>query len=613
MFFDRFRKAAYNASLGDILLKFYSAECVNHLYENYFLPEREKNSAPVKMKKSAAVEALVALSDAPVRLKEFCGRMPPELQKALQILVWVESFPLLELEKEIGSEIVRKREEKAPSSRPHYYADQQFDQLKIFELIVVGNMRDSWSYRGPTKERATAQLPPALRQFFKRGFPAPAHSELIGLEEWSGEGEFTRFYDARETLVEDFLALGDAFRRGSIKRNKNGMLSKSCLREFQELVPGKEFFAQNAPEELGTTRLRLLIEFFNRKGSPLLPPEDFSPPSLKMFLRGVAAEISQCGPFVIKELLAHLRSDRSGVNPKISKNQFGNLLSLFVNLPEGQWVSAKNLRDFRIYRGLDFDFFDASWYSASRVDLADDSRPSYYDARTRITSENAPDLLFAPMIHGMAFLLAALGFLEICYHVPEGQSKWRRENQNFLTPFDGLEAVRLTPVGRFAFNRSQELPLAVREQPKCHLHLHPERLLARASNLDPLTEKVLREFMEELAPGFYRLERKRFLAGCSLPKEILARVEDFKRRLPAELPDFWQAYLDALCREGLAFHAEGEYVIFSVSDSPELANLLSTDPELRKCCLRVEGRRVAIRSANLPEVRKRLLKAGFFV
>ena len=82
------------------------------------------------------------------------------------------------------------------------------------------------------------------------------------------------------------------------------------------------------------------------------------------------------------------------------------------------------------------------------------------------------------MIHVMAFLLASLGFLEIAYNAPDGHSKWRLDSQMFLTPFDGLEAVRLTPVGAFAFGHSKELPLTVSEQPKCQVHLHPDRLLA---------------------------------------------------------------------------------------------------------------------------------------
>ena len=95
--------------------------------------------------------------------------------------------------------------------------------------------------------------------------------------------------------------------------------------------------------------------------------------------------------------------------------------------------------------------------------------------------------------------------------------------------------------------------------------------------------------MEELEPGFYQLERKRFLMGCYLPQEILSRVEDSKRRLPAKLPPFCEDYLESLSQEGLALQGDGIYGIHSLSDSPELAHLFPTVPELRKCCLRVEG------------------------
>ena len=381
-------------------------------------------------------------------------------------------------------------------------------------------------------------------------------------------------------------------------------------------MPGAEFFplSDNFPEDLVALRLRLVLDFFNRKGNPLLPPEDLSTKSLSEFLYAVAAELANSMPFVLEELLPHIRPGYAGVDPLFVKAPFCRLLGLFSSLPDGQWVSAKNLVEFRLFQDLDLRFFSLRYYSPRRVIEVGNSRAAYYQRDTNsLSSKNVQALLFTPMIQGMAFLLASLGLLEICYNAPDNHSKWRLDNRPFLTPFDGLEAVRLTPIGAFAFGRSKELPLAVSEKPKCQVHLHAERLLARATLLDPLTEKVLREFMEELEPGFYRLERKRFLTGCNTPKEIDGRVEDFKRRLPADLPPFWQSYLEGLSREGLALQAENGYRIYSLGGSPELARLFSTDPELRKCALRVEGRRVAISNDDFPTVRKGLLKAGFFV
>jgi len=605
------------APMPELLEKLYSVGCVGTLYRDYLLPSRKNPGDIEKAKKSVMVAALVAMENDQPLLKAFCERMPPPLQKAIQILAWVESCLLVELEKEIGAEIVQITKGTPRPAGDYRNPDHKIEQVELFDLIVIGSMPQYWGYQEVTKSHATASLPRALRRFFKRGVPAPAHSGIIALEEWSGEGADTRIYNGAEFLAADLRGLGDGFRRGSIKRNKDGSLAKSCLRDFQKLVPGGEFFppTDGAPDDLDRVRLQLLVEFFNRKGKPLLPPESLTASSLAGFLRDVSKQLADSHAFVLDQILSHLRPDSPGANPEFLTGPFSRLLALFSELPDGRWVSAKNLLDFRLYREIDLKFFAVSRYSARRAreDVQSAQRYAYYIDRTRLSRDNAPDLLLAPMICGMAFFLAALGFLDVCYDRPYGHSKWRIDGKHYLTPFDGLEAVRLAPAGAFAFGLRNDLPLTVREQPKCEVRLHPERLLARATLLDPLTEKVLCEFMHELEPGFYRLDRKRFLAGCSGPKKIRERVEDFKRRLPAELPPFWENFLDGLTLEGLSLRSELNYTVYSLGDSAELAHLFSTDPELRGSCLRVEGRRVAIPDADFPNVRKRLLKAGFFV
>jgi len=601
------------APAADLLEKLYSVTCVNTLYRDYFLPVSGAHVRE-KAKKSVMVAELMAMKGSPETLEAFCQQMPPALQKALQILAWVESRPLVELEKEVGAEIVHI--ETGPPRRAGDYRamDEKVEMVELFDLIIIQNMRPYWSYGAVTKSNATALLPPALRNLFKRGLPAPAHSTIIALGEWSGLGRHTRFHDGGACLADDLGGLGDGFRRGNIKRNKDGSLSKSCLREFKKLVRGEEFFP-HAAQGLESVRLQLLLEFFNRKGKPLLPPENLTSASLAGFLHEVVKEVGVCHAFVLDEILSHIRPDAPGANPHFLKEPFARLVGLFSSLPEGSWVSARNLVDFPMYREIDLQYFAVRQYSARRVRKAASSERSYGYSHDRVnlSRDHAQDLLLAPMIFGMAFLLAALGFLEICYDAPEGHSTWHRDDLGYLTPFDGLEAVRLTPAGAFAFGRRKDLALTVHEQPKCEVLLHPDRLLARATLLDPLTEKLLREFMEELEPGFYRLDRKKFLSGCFSPEQIRERVKDFKRRIPAGLPPFWEAYLEGLTCEGPALRPDGKYTIFALGDSPDLARLFASDPELRTACLRVEGRRVAIPDGIFPDVRKRLLKAGFIV
>jgi hypothetical protein len=602
------------APVAEIFTKLYSVGCIGDLYQKYLVPVRG-GPAPQKLKKAAMVAELVALETDPTRLRAFCGRMPDVLQKALQILAWTESVPLLEFEKMLGTEILHIREVPRPAPGDFRHQPSAIEPVELFDLILIQETRHYWSYEKATKDHRFVSLPRSLRKFFKDGLPAPPHSEIVPLAEWPGGGGSARFHDGAEFLAEDLRGLGDGFRRGNINRNKDGSLAKSCLKGFRKLVPGGEFFPEST-DDPGFVRLRLLVEFFNRGGNPLLPPEDLSAASLAEFLRSVAEALPASQSFVLNEILTHLRPDSPSCDPGFSKAPFSRLLALFSGLPEGSWVSAQNLLDYRMYREVDILFFKTGRYTARNAQ--ETSRESsrdyyYYGNRKQISHDNAPDLLYAPMIRGMAFFLSALGILEICYGEPIASGKWRLCDKRYLTPFDGLQAVKLTPVGAFVFGFRKDFPMTVREQPKCEIHPHPDRLLMRATQPDPLTEKVLREFMEELGPGIYRLDRKRFLGGCGSPEEIRARVLDFKRRLPVTLPPFWEDHLAGLEREGLCLRQENYCTIYALGESPELARLFATDPELVQSCLRVEGRRVAIPSENFPAVRKRLLKAGYFV
>lgn len=604
----------FAAPVADVLERLYSVGCVAELYRNCYLPV-SKAPAPEKPKKSAMVAALAGLLADPDLLRGFCLRMPPVLQKALLILAWAESRPLIDFEKEIGTEIVQIVTGPPRRAGDYRSPDVKVEQVELFDLILIENLHPYWSSTGPSKTSATVRLPPAMRKFFKQGLPAPAHAEIIALEEWCGEGDSTNFYDAAGFLAEDLRGLGDGFRRGNIKRNKNGSLAKSCLNDFRKLVPGEEFFPESG-DDLSDLRLHLLVEFFNRNGNPLCPPENLTAESLAGFLRDTSAALVESESFVVREILRHLRPDSPGADPGFQKNPFCRLLALFSGLPEGRWVTAENLVAFRMYRELDLMFFNARKYSARQIRKAGTEQQYYYHHhgnRNWISTTNERELVIDPMIRGMAFLLAALGMLEICYNEPAGHSEWQLTERHYLTPFDGLEAVRLTPIGAFAFGHRKDLALAVHEKPKCEVHPHPDRLLVRATLPDPLTQKVLREFMEEIGPGLYRLDRTRFLRGCWNPDGIRARVEDFKRRFPAALPPFWEEYLEGLTREGLALRPELHCTIYALGDSPELARLFAADPELRDSCLRVEGRRVAIPNDEFPTVRKRLLKAGYYV
>ncbi len=617
MIFEDTQTARWSAPVEDILEEFYSAECLNDLYQNYLAPPGRDGFVTPRIKKSVAAAAVLDLGNSPVKFEAFLDRMPPALRQALQILTWTDHVGLVDLEKQLGVEVLHIVKRDPNDRSPRTYRDPGYNQDAVFELVVISQLRGYWSSSIISKSRCRVHLPPSLRKFFKKVMPPPAHYELVGLAEWPGQGDGTFFFNAEDTLAEDLVAIGDTFRRGKIKRNQNGMLAKTFFRDFSKMHAFRDFLSppQGQSADLSQTRLSLLAEFFNRKGKPLLPPEDISAASMPGFLRKLADEICACGEFVIENLIPYVRPDFTSWKLKIEKASFGHLIELFTALPENGWVSAQNLLDYPKYRDQDLKFFPLRHYSARHVLERDKGKENYYyrNDRTNFSEENSDSLVFAPVIQGMAFFLATLGIVEIAYQTPDERSHWHHKDRKFLTPFDGLEAVRLTPTGAYAFKRSNTFKLKVADQTKCRIHAYPERLLIRVSDLDPITRKVLVEFMVELEPGFYRLESKRFLQGCNSPEAIRARVADFKRRLPVELPQFWIDYLEQLISRDLLLPEEGDYTIYSLAESPELQRLFVSNSELKKHAFRVEGHRIAIREHDLAAVRKILLKKGHYV
>jgi len=59
-----------------------------------------------------------------------------------------------------------------------------------------------------------------------------------------------------------------------------------------------------------------------------------------------------------------------------------------------------------------------------------------------------------PLLHGIMFLLSALGLLEIAYGLPEN-SIITQELKDYLSVYDGLTHIKLTPLGAFVFGRSE--------------------------------------------------------------------------------------------------------------------------------------------------------------
>jgi hypothetical protein len=214
------------------------------------------------------------------------------------------------------------------------------------------------------------------------------------------------------------------------------------------------------------------------------------------------------------------------------------------------------------------------------------------------------------LLKGYAFLLAAFGLAEIAYVSP-AHDTYRRPKKEYLTPYDGLRFVRLTPLGEYVFRQRTTYELAAVAPTRSPIILDEARLLATCRDADPLTELALGQFLEKLVPGRYRMTPKSFLGGCGSRADIEERIRLFRRVVSATPPAIWERFFERTLARIAPLNLEPEHIVLKISDDEEIRRLFASDPVLREIALKVEGRRIAVRQTDLKKLAKRLEQFGY--
>ena len=602
--------------LPDLLEKFYSAAVLKQFAELTLYPLFPDLRSMEKPRKADLIGAILSLGKDRKKLKELISSFSPELFKTIETLLWRGWMGLEELEELLGFPISRKH----PNYNRLRYGDLPFQLLPGFELIALGEV-DGYYYYGrnlnsdPQKARYQVVLPPAMVRLLKPGFPKPKHYDWVPVTFKQELPSEAAQYSAESTIAEDLSLVGDYLRRGNLKLTKAGKLTAASLRSIRELTTGGEFFPDSKhSKKLPALRHTLLLQsILNVDDSlvKLLAEEPF--PARKVF-RKLVPELLHNKGIVQELLLPHVKPSSPHFEGKTSPAALEQLRELFSTLPEGQWVTSGNLIQLPFYRDYDLLFLDP-YYHRFRPGPDSPGRRSgrYYGNAIDLENDLVPEVLQVPLLLGTAFLLAVFGILEVTYVPPPEHPRWRLPGESFLSPFDGLIALKLTSLGAYAFGQTRQLSIEVPEKRAARVHLHPERLLATCKDGDPLTLAAMDEFMEKLAPGLYRLTPDKLLAGCQSKADLSERIKAFRKRIPAEVPEFWAAAFRHYLEAPPPLEREMSYEIFRIPGSSDLRQLFATDPVLRKIGLKVEGWRIAATEGDLKRIRERLASLGYLL
>lgn len=590
---------AFYGDLEEVLAKALSAAEIRAIYESFFY--KVKKETPRKLVKADMVDAFLNLEQSEEDLQLFVDTLPKRNYQAYALLVWNQSMPVDELQKKLGFEIVRVEPPQNKWVSSTIRIKEEFPFIGLFNNRSYYYDQDLANYQ--------ANIPPAIRKWLKPYFSKPEGYNIQPLPDAEiTEKEYTIF-DASPTIASDLSQLADFLKRSNPSRTKKGDFTKSSLRKAESLTGSVDWYPDRGENpELALMRHTMLLDFLEGFEGSLI--NQLTAPEFKETLfKEIFKALMEDETMLEKWLLSHLKASYKYYEDEFKHSAILNLFTFFGQLPLNAWVTIENLQSMQFYRETDIYFFNTSKYIFEGILL--DSESSY-ERSYQLNPANLKILGSDPLIKGMAFLLSAFGLIRLAYKLPHNE-KFGTYKYSYLTRFDGAHAVRLTDVGAYVFGLSPTLKLKSKSRKMATLRLHPEQLHVTCRDLDPVTELALKDFMEPIAPEFYRMTRASLLKGCQSPKDLRIRIADFRNRIGVELPENWEQFLNSLETEKAALSPENKFKVFTLAERPDLQRHFMQDSYLRKHSLRIEGHRIAIEKGNIPLVRARLRALGYLV
>jgi hypothetical protein len=602
------------APLEDVLLKLYSVGTLNWVYEAGLraLAETHPASLPQperprtgKADKTPRKPYLIALFLAVLRdramARRFFDALPEASRDVLTTVTWDRRANLAVVEKMWDVTVATPN----PDEHRAYY-DPFLLSPEHGLLAVVAKTDRHWGYfslpKKAEKKDYCLVLPDAMRKAFKTFVPPPVEYELLPLDKLpSGPG---RHYSCAEKAVADMRLVAEYIAQGHLKYTKSERVAMPSLKALRQMTGGPEFFEDSGDSDLALLRTRLLaggVAFAGEKErGAFLERPDNADAVVKLFEKASAN-----AAFLHEELLAHL-AHSSNRWCQYDSGAIADLPAFFGKLPEGRWISWDNIRAYHALRERQPTLFVRAAGLQSRATVKGDTWSVY----TGLDESNEFDLVGEPLLKGYAFLLAAFGLAEIAY-IPPKHPIYRRPKAEYLTPFDGLGYVRLTPLGEYAFGLRKKYEVAGAAPTRAAVVLDEVRLLATCPNADPLTELALGQFMEKLGAGRYRMTPKSLLGGCRSREDIEERIRLFRRAIAAKPPRVWEEFFGRTLARTAPLGLEPGYVVLKLGADEEIRRLFASDRALREMVLKVEGLRIAVRRDDLKALARRLEQFGY--
>lgn len=288
----------------------------------------------------------------------------------------------------------------------------------------------------------------------------------------------------------------------------------------------------------------------------------------------------------------------------MGESSYGRIYAVVADFitsrPAGEWIDADALLG-QTYRMPDLN---TSFKVLSNKAFAESYVSNLRNSGT-IRYSNVGRYLTLPCVLGTVALFAAMGLVEVEYVVAAELDP---------SPLWGLRRLRLTPLGAYAFKLTNEYKAPEIEE--C-VYFEPdhERLILRAIGENNPYEGLISEYVRPVGGRRFAANPALMLARCRSRHDLDTRIGEFKALVGKKLPQVWEDFLEGLranCDKVRPTHET--YITMRVDpEDRDLHRLVTTDPEIKKLCLRAENYMLLVEAGQLGALRRLLAEHGYLM
>ena len=437
--------------------------------------------------------------------------------------------------------------------------------------------------------------------FFPFFFPE-LNEHDIALAELPAETQW-RTIELEKDSQSNFKLLNSLIQQGELPLKKKGIGITDMKRALKKLVL-EELFPNDSNEYRQNCRAYYYIQLLaineHKKNN-----HKKRLPSYEDTLKDLFSNFEKLNDFLPTFFYPHIKGLRQTMTQWSRLQRLCLLMFRYLKEEPHQWVGIIDI----MLRITELESDGSSSYLTTMVYHPSDERNSgelknEYNNHFITVERYVRDFGYCAL-QACALMLCSLGMAEVAL------------NENVcrhLSPFDQVDYLRLTPLGRYALGLESSY-IAPEIEHKVYFELDPERLIIR-SLVDPNPyAQLLMDTSIRISANRFETSPMSFLAHCYSREDVESKISIFKQFIADKLPPLWKDFFQQLLQHCYPLMEDKvSYKRYTLSpDNREFIQLITTDHVLRQLVIRAEGYRIMVKTEEIKKFETQLKKHGYLL